>query len=456
MERHRNDGLRKICICPRRTWAKCSHSWHFSFKWKDQHYRFSLDKHAGEHIDSKTAAEDLADDLRKAIKAGEFGQPAPRAEMTLRQLADAYLERYVQVERPAALEDFRGGLRVICKTLVPKPAGAAAAFGDWRLVDIVTDTVERYREARRAAGAGPGGTNRSLSRLRAVFGWAVRVGYLDATPFKRHGQTVVKLSREIPRGRRLQDGEDAALLQACGTHLRAVVETALETGMRQGEILSLQWSQVEGMQLRKETDDTTTIAWAPRAVLVLPPGKTKTQRERRIPVSSRLRLILEMRRFDPAGEPLSLTANVFGNEIGQQVKKIKRAWMSAVLKAHGHKVALTATANLTRECRNVLEAIDLHFHDLRREAGSRWLEGGVPLHIVRDWLGHANVSQTSTYLSGTVKTQHDAMSAFEARRDNLQELATSSQTGGRKSPRTTKRPERKPNKTAGEHDQTIM
>ena len=48
-----------------------------------------------------------------------------------------------------------------------------------------------------------------------------------------------------------------------------------------------------------------------------------------------------------------------------------------------------------------LGAIDLHFHDLRREAGSRWLEGGVPLHTVKDWLGHTNISQTSTYLNAT-------------------------------------------------------
>ena len=30
--RHHNDGLRKICGCPRRQWAKCRHPWHFSFK----------------------------------------------------------------------------------------------------------------------------------------------------------------------------------------------------------------------------------------------------------------------------------------------------------------------------------------------------------------------------------------------------------------------------------------
>ena len=42
VQRQRNDGLRKRCPCPRRTWAKCSHPWHFAFKHDGEHYRFSL------------------------------------------------------------------------------------------------------------------------------------------------------------------------------------------------------------------------------------------------------------------------------------------------------------------------------------------------------------------------------------------------------------------------------
>ena len=136
--------------------------------------------------------------------------------------------------------------------------------------------------------------------------------------------------------------------------------------------------------------------------------------------------------------------------------------MTAVLKAHGHKPTFTKTANLSAESRAVFDVIDLHLHDLRREAGSRWLEGGVPLHVVRDWLGHMSISQTSTYLAGTMKTQHDAMAAFEKRRNSLkpkkilQNLATRSKTGGRKSPQSAVRRERKPNKTGIGHEPTIM
>jgi len=198
------------------------------------------------------------------------------------------------------------------------------------------------------------------------------------------------------------------------------------------------------------------MTWAPKAQLFLPASKTKTKRDRRIPISSRLRNILEMRRFDPAGQPLPAIAFVFGNAIGQRVDSTKRAWLSAVLKAHGHKVTLTKTCNLTPECRAALDTIDLHFHDLRREAGSRWLEGGVPLHTVRDWLGHTSIAQTSTYLAGTIQTQHDAMTQYEERRAALQPFATGSETGGRKSPQSAASREKKLNKTAVGREPAIM
>jgi integrase len=407
-------------------------------------------QHFNRHIESKTEAEELAVDLRKQIRAGKFGQAAPREGMTLRQLADVYLERYAQVEHPDTIDDFRSMLNVICRTEVSRPAGSALPFGSWRLQDIVTDTIERFREARRAK-TGVGGTNRSLSRLRAVFNWSIKVGYLDATPFKRHGQTLVKLSRELSRSRRLDEGEGPALLAACNPHLRACVEAALETGMRRGEILGLRWRQIEGMRV-----DGSKVTWAPRAELALLAADTKTERSRRIPISGRLRGVLEMRRFDPAGTLMPPDSFVFGNALGQRVQNIKRAWENAVLRAHGEQSAFTKTCNLTVDARAALNRIDLHFHDLRREAGSRWLEGGVPLHTVKDWLGHTNIAQTSTYLAGTMKTQHDAMAAFDVRRHSLQGIATDVGSGGQERPQTATTGDEKPNKNADGRGTAIM
>ena len=71
---------------------------------------------------------------------------------------------------------------------------------------------------------------------------------------------------------------------------------------------------------------------------------------------------------------------------------------------------------LSEPCSEQLRRIDVEFRDLRREAGSRWHEGGVQLHEVRDLLGHANVSQTDTYLSAGIVGLQEAMKRFDASR----------------------------------------
>ena len=206
---------------------------------------------------------------------------------------------------------------------LPLPTGdAARAFGDWCVTDITAGTLEDYRAVRRAAGATVG-CNRSLALLRAAFNWAIRMGYVERTPFMRGTQAVVKLSRELPRRRRLEPGEAARLLAACSSpHLRGLVEAALWTGCRGGELLSLQWHQVRA---------------DPRPELVMMASKTKNRRDRRIPISTRLAPVLAMRRSGPDGRPHPPTAYVFGNEVGQRVTSVRRIWQAAVLRAHGHR-----------------------------------------------------------------------------------------------------------------------
>ncbi len=103
-----------------------------------------------------------------------------------------------------------------------------------------------------------------------------------------------------------------------------------------------------------------------------------------------------MARTDPAGDTYGPEAFVFG-ECGLRAKNIKRTWNHAC-----------TVAGIT----------DLHFHDLRHEAGSRLLEAGWQLHEVRDMLGHSNVSQTSTYLNAGRMGLQAAMRRIDASRCN--------------------------------------
>jgi len=87
-----------------------------------------------------------------------------------------------------------------------------------------------------------------------------------------------------------------------------------------------------------------------------------------------------------------------------------------VLKAHSHTPTYTKTNALSEASRHALEAIDLTFHDLRHEGGSRLLEAGWPLHKVSHMLGHVNIAQTSTYLNATRVGLQDAMRRLDASR----------------------------------------
>jgi len=125
-----------------------------------------------------------------------------------------------------------------------------------------------------------------------------------------------------------------------------------------------------------------------------------------------------MAQTDPAGGTFGPEAFVVGDAIGRKVGDIKRAWETCVMKAHGHAPGWTRDHSLSGASREALRAADLTFHDLRHEAGSRLLEAGWPLHNVAHMLGHATISQTSTYLNATKVGLQDSMRRLDASRCN--------------------------------------
>ena len=126
-----------------------------------------------------------------------------------------------------------------------------------------------------------------------------------------------------------------------------------------------------------------------------------------------------------------------------------RCWLTSCVTYRRH-----AGANLDAESRAALREINLHFHDLRREAGSRWMDAGTPLATIQRWLGHDNISQTSTYLGGTTSGDYEAMRVFEARRDACNGLATDAGSPGREPPPTATALDGKASKTTVSHGHT--
>jgi integrase len=69
----------------------------------------------------------------------------------------------------------------------------------------------------------------------------------DASPFIRTRGRTLKHD-ESGRDRRLREGEEAGLLEHANAHLKDLITAALETGMRKGELLGLQWKDVRWLQ----------------------------------------------------------------------------------------------------------------------------------------------------------------------------------------------------------------
>jgi integrase len=398
MARQSESGhVRKICGCTK--WKECSHPWYVSYREgkretkngtvREDGIRGKLSKYVGrEPVDFA----DAKAEARRAIVAWQDGRDArtllPGDVPTLTQVLDGYAARPVG----APLDKWQRGR--ILKTLV-----AGRPFGEYKAEQVTRETIEVFRAQRpRVAG------NRDLALLRAAFNWAVLQGVVATTPFKVGTVSAVKLPREEPRTRRLQYGEEERLLAACepGTDnggrpwagnpdLRALIIAALETGCRLGELLTLQWHQVRG------------------DYLFLPAGKTKARKPRRVGISAALRPVLDARRLDPAGEKLPPDAFVFGDAVGRPRQSIKTAW--------------------TLTCKRAKIA-DLHFHDLRREAASRWMEVGASLVEIQMLLGHHNISQTSTYLGAVSTDNVDVIRRLDQRRGRLPQVAVTAGSDG--------------------------
>jgi integrase len=432
--RARGHGVRKVCSCGWKRWPKCSHAWYFSYKPRGgPRHRFSLNSEfPDQQIDSKSDAEKLATDVRSKINAGTFERVVDRrareqreaAELeaadrvareqgvatavvtvvTLDHFAPIFIDRVAKASGKASWKDDD----YLLTTVRNHRTADGRRLGEWALGTITEDELEAFHAAQRARGRAVSTLNHFVQVLKRSFRWAAKKGYLARSPISDDSQ--LKRGKHAKRARRLNPDEETALLSAASAlsrgcadvRLSGLIVAALETGCRQGELLALQWADVN-------------LAKATLLVRAIELGAKKTGSARTIPISARLGAILEMAATDPAGRQFPPGAYVFGL-LGEPVDSVDKAWESCVLRAHGHEPVWTTNGKLAPQSRAALRDIDLHFHDLRHEAGSRWLEAGMPLHHIKELLGHANISQTDTYLNAGRLALQDSIKRFDAER----------------------------------------
>ena len=184
---------------------------------------------------------------------------------------------------------------------------------------------------------------------------------------KEWGLTVSNPIRQIrmpkpgkPRQRRLEAGEEEALLQACresGAHyLQTFVILAIETGMRFGELAGVAW---ENLNLQKRT-------------IYLP--DTKNGSPRTVPLSTRALNAIQT-------QPRSIDGRLFSVKPGS----IRSAFLIALYRAQATQ---PDSKMFLRE---------LRFHDLRHEAVTRLFERGLNPIEVGMVSGHKTLSMLQRY-----------------------------------------------------------
>ena len=113
-------------------------------------------------------------------------------------------------------------------------------FGGLRIRQITPRLVERYKITR-SDHVKPATVNRELACLKHMFTMAIKWREAANNPVKQ-----VELFRQ-PKGslRVLSREEEDQLLATSASHLRPIIITALNTGMRKGEILNLSRDKVD-------------------------------------------------------------------------------------------------------------------------------------------------------------------------------------------------------------------
>ena len=127
-------------------------------------------------------------------------------------------------------------------TNVPKwPSYLSSALCGW--TRITATHIERFKLSRRNNGVKGATLNRDLRFLAQILKQAERERYLARSPFDL-GKFFVNESRNRQKPYILSWEEQERLLAVASPRLRVLIVVGLETGMRTGEMLKLQWKEI--------------------------------------------------------------------------------------------------------------------------------------------------------------------------------------------------------------------
>lgn len=301
-------------------------------------------------VQTMTGAKDYEALLRSRLMRGEpLEGPRKASAVSFSQFAWEWHEAYVKANNKES-EQYNKAIYLRVH-LVP-------FFGKMNLGDIAPEHIERYKAKKRGERLGDSTINLHLTTLAKCLKCAQEWNRILLAPH------VAKIKASRPPKTFLTPQESEKLLTYVGEHSPAyydLILLALRTGMRRGELLGLQWGDVD-LERREITVRHSLV----RGILSCP----KSYKVRYIKMTGEVSEMLSRRR--------SRGGYVFHTESGD-------AWSYA-----------TIDRNLKIIGRNA-GLPNVHWHAFRHTFASQLVSTGVPLHVVKELLGHSDIKMTMDY-----------------------------------------------------------
>ncbi|VVD95359.1 Tyrosine recombinase XerC [Pandoraea morbifera] len=300
---------------------------------------------------TKRDAEDWARRTEDEMVRGVFIQRAPSERTTIASALERYVKEIVPTKKASTQR--REQARV---------ATLLSAFGKYSLAAVTPDLIGKFRDQRLAEGKANNTVRLDLALLGHLFTVAIKEWHIGLT--YNPVANVRKPSPGEGRDRRINHDEQTRLLATIDKHsnpmMGQIVRIAIETGMRQSEILGIRRSQVDLVR---------------RVVRLL---DTKNDTARTVPLNKQATIVFAQALACPI-RPIDTDLLFFG-EPGKDGKRrpyqFTKAW-NIIKKGVGLS--------------------DLRFHDLRHEAVSRLIEMGLSDQEAAAISGHKSMQMLRRY-----------------------------------------------------------
>ncbi len=333
-------------------------------KWVIDFYDQFGDRHWETVGTNKKEAEERLSERILKIGKGDYTTPKDR-KITFSVLAERWLTSREGKIRPITIQQYEDHLN---KHLL-------SFFGPVKIGQIDSGLVEAYIASKRKEGSiGIATINKTVTTLGTIFKYARRNKLIDSNPVSEVERPKEEAQEYSPEKEEIQcltkEQIPIFLGQADEGFYKTLFTTDIMTGMREGEILGLQWGDIDWISnqvIVRRTLTRTKDGWW----FYEPKSKYS---KRRIDIDPILTLELKKWKLSqPKSEPTDL---VFASPSGQPVYR-------GTLYKQGFLPTLRR-AKLPR----------IRFHDLRHTYASLLIDQGENPKYIQTQMGHSSIKIT--------------------------------------------------------------